>query len=430
MSQLRELRLIRWIAVVGQIATFLAAIIVLKLALDPVPFVVLVLILVVSNAALHIHSIARAFSTVSGFGLIITLDTLLLAAILYFYGGHANPFSMFFIIHVLLAAIFLNRAWSWGIITLCTLSFALLFFHHTPIIELSGGASDIHSHHHHQASGGDMLSLHLQGMLVSFILISALIGAFVNRIKGALSLSQTELEQSRRNQELLGALATLAAGAAHELRTPLATIALIVDEIRSENFAKADEEGASNEKFRADLDSMQEEVEKCSAIISKLAAQSGSVEGEMPVELEPSTFLNLLRERIQKQFKGSILVLPSDLKQSIKIPLESIFSALCSLIKNAVDFSTSEQPVELRVSSTSEAVRFSVKNHGVVIPADVLARIGEPFYTTRDPGSGMGLGVFLVRLVAKRLGGRFSITCSPSGDTVALFEVPVRCHWN
>jgi two-component system sensor histidine kinase RegB len=97
---------------------------------------------------------------------------------------------------------------------------------------------------------------------------------------------------------------------------------------------------------------------------------------------------------------------------------------LLSLIKNAFDATESNQPVAIDVAATSRSFRFTIEDQGSGMPPDVLRRAGEPFFTTKEPGRGVGLGLFLARIFAERSGG--SLSLRSGRGTVAVLELPVE----
>jgi two-component system sensor histidine kinase RegB len=108
------------------------------------------------------------------------------------------------------------------------------------------------------------------------------------------------------------------------------------------------------------------------------------------------------------------------------VPWRGLAQALGSLVKNAFDASDGAAPVLLEIESTASRTRFAVIDHGEGIAPDELAHVGEPFFTTKPPGSGMGLGVFLVRAFAERVGGSVEIHSERGKGTRAVLELPIR----
>ena len=106
------------------------------------------------------------------------------------------------------------------------------------------------------------------------------------------------------------------------------------------------------------------------------------------------------------------------------MPRAGFGQVVASLVKNAFDATTGPQPVAVDLERYRDAVRLMVHDEGVGMPGDVLRRAGEPFYTTKEPGRGLGLGLFLARLFAERCGGAF--TLQSDRGTTAILDVPVR----
>jgi two-component system, sensor histidine kinase RegB len=96
------------------------------------------------------------------------------------------------------------------------------------------------------------------------------------------------------------------------------------------------------------------------------------------------------------------------------------------LLRNAFDASKSDDQVELLFRRGEGRIIFTVQDHGPGMSEQVLRRAGQPFFTTKPPGSGMGLGLFLVRLAAETYGGSFKLESSPGAGTRSIFELPDR----
>ena len=152
-------------------------------------------------------------------GAIFALDTLCLTIILSLTGGPMNPFSLLYLVQITLSAVVLNKLWTWALGVLSTACFGLLFWFHVPLPILEA--------HQHTEKG---LSPHLTGMWLAFMIAAALITFFTGKISDALRRREQEvleLKDQVAKHERLASLVTLAAGAAHELGTPLGTIAVV-----------------------------------------------------------------------------------------------------------------------------------------------------------------------------------------------------------
>jgi two-component system sensor histidine kinase RegB len=265
------------------------------------------------------------------------------------------------------------------------------------------------------------MELHLRGMWVAFGVAASFIVYFLLRIRRALALREAELAASRRlaaRQERLASLATLAAGAAHELSTPLGTIAVVMIELQR----RASALGADAEAME-DLRLVRGQVDRCRAILERMSTDAGETIGESPV----ATPLGALIEGALADLPPAIAVQRSldagAAAWCVRVPPRAFGQALRGLVKNAQEASPPGAPVSVAVRDDGGSVAVEVSDRGPGIPAAVLERIGEPFFTTKPTGKGMGLGVFLARTTLERLGGNLRITSSSAG-TRALLVLP------
>lgn len=363
-------------------------------------------IVILSNLWLSRRESSAAGDSLIGW--IFVLDTFCLTAALMLAGGPYNPFSLLYLVHVTLAATILDQRQTWGLGALACVCFALLFWNPWPIAAL-----ELHQH-------GGGVNLHLTGMWIAFALAAALVAIFSGRISEL--LRQREQSLLRMQEELakkdrLASLVTLAAGAAHELSTPLGTIAVVAREL--ERYATLT---TPDSAIAQDCRLIRAEVERCSGILRRMSVASAEPAGEALAEVAAAALLDTLRA----EFPGrlSILASPDMCATRLRIPPHAVEQALIALIKNGLEAGSANQPVSLHVTSAHDFLRFQVVDSGSGMPPDVLRRVGEPFFTTKEPGKGMGLGVFLVRTLAARLGGRFDLQSEAGLGTTALFELP------
>ncbi len=196
------------------------------------------------------------------------LDVLTLTGLLLTAGGPSNPFSVFYLVHVALAALLLAPRPAWLVAALTSLAFGSLFVLPAHTIEPHA------MHMHHGAS-----SMHLQGMWLAYSLAAGFVVHFVSRVASALQAREHELFELQRSavrHEKLASLSTLAAGAAHELGTPLGTIALVAKELE-----RGLDAGSAAEALIPDARLIRQEVERCREILQQMAARAGEGAGEM-----------------------------------------------------------------------------------------------------------------------------------------------------
>jgi len=403
---------LRWLAIAGQLAIVALAVLALRVIL-PLPLVAaLISITALSNLAL-IAWLRKSDPSAHVLAGVLLLDVLTLTGLLLSAGGASNPFSVFYLVHVALAALLLAPRPAWFVAALTSLSFGSLFV-------LPANTVDPHAMHMHHAAS----SLHLQGMWLAYSLAAGFVVHFVSRVASALQAREHELFELQRSavrHEKLASLSTLAAGAAHELGTPLATIALVAKELEH-----ALEAGQPAEALIPDARLIRQEVERCRDILQQMAARAGEGTGEMLSQLSVTGVEHDLSEVLGSRAAQLSFEREGELSE-IVAPKRLLVQVLANLVRNAFDAQAEAgkvEPVRIVTRIDSERAAFEIFDSGAGIPAHASERVGEPFFTTKAPGRGLGLGVFLARAFAEEMGGELTLAARPGGGTVARLIVP------
>ncbi len=205
-------------------------------------------------------------------GATLLLDVLALTALLSLTGGPANPLTLLYLVQITLSAVVLSRAWTWSLGILSILGFGFLFPFHIPLLALEG---------HHPAQG---FAVHLYGMWIAFIAAALLITFFIGEVSETLRRHERrslELQIKLARHEKLAAVGTLAAGAAHEMGTPLATIAVVAKDL--ERYAQ---QVAHDPNMAADAATIRAEVDRCAAILRAMSTQGPELAGESPSRIK------------------------------------------------------------------------------------------------------------------------------------------------
>jgi two-component system sensor histidine kinase RegB len=340
--------------------------------------------------------------------LAVSADLLLFSALLYLSGGPANPFSFLYLIHIALAAVVLPPRTSFLLVVSalgCSLG---LFWVNVPL-------PHDHSQHMHE------YSWHMRGMWVAFGLAAGFIVHFIQRVLRELRGIEEQLAASRERAtrgEAVAALAMLSAGAAHELASPLSTIALASGEL-----LRRLPEGSAGAGARDDVLLIKSQVERCRAILEQLAAEAGQAQGSGFGDL---TWQAILEPSLQGFDRQRLAVQTPD-GEPLKLTgsLTAISQALRNLLSNAFDASGPHGAVRLGVAQSSSELAFTVQDDGPGMADAVLARATEPFFTTKPSGQGMGLGLFLAQSVAEQMGGRLELSSRAGRGTCAKLVLPV-----
>jgi two-component system sensor histidine kinase RegB len=345
-------------------------------------------------------------------GTLILFDIVVLTALLLLTGGPSNPFTISYLVYITLAAVTLNTAWVWAATVTSVAGYGLLFV--TPL----RGLVDPQLHH----GAMDPALSHQAGMLLAFVAAAVLTAAFVTRIRVALEARERALEQARRvaaQQERLASLTTLAAGAAHELATPLSAIAVAARELE----LSASAAGVPDE-IRDDAQLIRSQVDRCRTILDQMSGRADESVAHNPQTLAPDRVVEAAVETFEVPERARVIVsLAADLPL-VRVPPEAATRAVRTLLKNAFEASTAGAPVHLHVELVDGQIRFRIQDHGSGMSSSTLQRAGEPFFTTKPVGAGFGLGLFLARTFAERWGGRLLLTSSPDEGTTATLLLP------
>jgi two-component system sensor histidine kinase RegB len=412
---------LRWGSAAGQFLIILVAWRGANLALPVATLVELASLTAVTNAALWLWLRSGRAITTAWIGCILAFDTLQLTGLLYVTDGASNPFSVFYLVQITAAASLLASAWTWSISALAVSCYAALFF--LPATPASPEAE-------HMAQ---MMAGHLKARWVALSLAAALTAYFVTRLTAGLSRRDREIalmRESSARRDRLSAVTTLAAGAAHELATPLTTVAVVAGELQRSVAALPAE---TRERLEEDIGLIRGEVVRCREILDSIGIRSGSAAGEMPERFTLAELLAETRSRLQPREAARVTATGHHEAPPAFLPRQALVRTLLSLLRNALDASPGGEGVVVEVEAGAEGgstLSLTVRDRGCGMAPDVLARAGEPFFTTKPPGQGLGLGLFLAHTLAEQLGGRFSIDSSPSRGTTARLILPLEVHAN
>lgn len=420
----RWLLRLRWGAICGQL--LLIGLVALLFAID-IPLLILFAIIgfeIASNLFFHYRLGCGSRVADHTFALVLLLDILLLTALLYYTGGPMNPFTLLYLVHITLAALLMRPLWSWTITGLTVIAYATLFFlpRYTMAAHDLGTPTldDFLALCHFEPLGIELLrdpmAVHLQGMLVAFGVSAGFIVFFVGRIRKALDEHQqtlTDLREQKLRNEKLASLATLAAGAAHEFSTPLSTIAVAAGEM---HHTLKEKEG--DPELVADAALIRSQVDRCREILYHMAADAGEHLGEELEEFAVQRVVDESLRTLPPAARERITVTNRTGGLMIRMPFRTVSRIVRGLLKNGLDVSPPGATVDLACLLDDQQLIFEVRDHGSGMDKATLAKASEPFFTTKEPGRGLGLGLYLARSAAERFGGELDIASQPGSGTV------------
>lgn len=405
----------RWGAAAGEAFSLLVARYTFGADLPLAAALALVGLMAATNVGLSLAVRGRPLRPASS-AYVLAFDVLQLTALLALVGGASNPFSILYLVQISMAALILGPRWTWGLAALAASAYGALF----TLVP----APVVHDH------TGEGFASHLRVMWIAFTAAAGLTTSFVARLSGELERRESELRAVREQavrHERVAALTTLAAGAAHELGTPLATVAVAAGELQRVVERAG---GPAADAMREDLRLIRRELDRCRRILDGMAAGAGELVGEAPATIPAAVLLDEVSSALRPGEADRLDVRDACGPDRVVAPRRALAVAVGNLVRNAFDASAGGR-VGLSVTpAPSGGVRITVEDTGPGMAPDVLARVGEPFFTTKPPGQGLGLGLFLARSLADRLGGRFEIDSAPGAGTRVSIELPPAPAWS
>jgi len=404
-NSMRQLVLVRWIAVIGQLVTISLVHWGLGITLPLAPMFAVVAGLVLFNLVAMLRPRRRVTNTALLLGLIVDVATL--TAQLYLSGGIANPFVFLYLLQVVLAAELL-KPWSSGLVAALTCACVAALALFPGPLDLPGGPD------------GGLANHYVQGLLLCFALIAVLLVVFITRIGRIIRGRDARLAAMRQRaaeEEHIVRMGLLASGAAHELGTPLATMAVILGDWQHlPHFT-------SEPELLEDVTEMQAQVLRCKAIVSNILATAGETRGEEP----RGTTLRAFLDDLVEEWKRSRAVQEFDYRDRIQRDRAIVSDAglqqmLWNILDNALEASRSQ--VSMEAVCREDAVVLCVRDDGPGFEPEMLERIGKPYQSSKG-APGRGLGLFLALNVARTLGGTITAYNEPGGGAVVTVTLPL-----
>ncbi len=407
---LRTLILIRWIAVAGQTVTILVVHFGFEFVLPVIACLFVVALTALSNLMLSIRMPVRARLGNVGAALLLGFDMLQLGMLLYLTGGLENPFAILILAPVTVAATILSRGPTLALTVLAMVLVTLLAFFRAPL-----------------PWTGETISLpfpYALGVWTALCVASAFIAGYIwsvadeaRRMTDALAATEASLNRARN----LSALGGLAAAAAHDLGSPLATIAVVAKELSREV--------PEDSPFSEDVELLISQSDRCRNILAGLS-QRPDMAGHRPIErLKFSALVAQACEPYRDIGAAVDIVIDSDSDNGEpEVPeTQEFVQGVGNLVQNAVQFA--RERVELVLYWDTGIVRLTVRDDGEGFPAPVLASIGEPYISTRGGEQGhMGLGVFIAQTLLEAGGAELAFANRGGAEVVIRWRRDIFEH--
>lgn len=399
---LRRVLVLKNIAVVGQT---LAVLVVAKGMGMPLPFAVIGTVLLVLNLLTWVRlKLLWEVREAEVFAQLL-LDVLLLSGLLYLAGGATNPFVLLLLLPLTIAAATLAVTYAWTLAAAIVACYTLLMFVYIPL-------PHFHIDHTARLDSGAWL------MWLGFVLGVGLVGYYVMKMGAALREREAALAEVRENalrDESLVALGALAVGAAHELGTPLSTMAVVLKELELGHAAQPD--------LVRDLRLLRDQVTRCKDTLSNMlsSTEQARAEGGYSVALDEYLADLVAQWRGMRPLAQVVYRWVGQPPAPQIIAEQVLGQIITNILNNAAD--ASEDSVEVEADCDTERLRIEVFDRGPGLTPDAQAQAGQLFYTTKD--SGRGLGLFLVGAALRRFGGVLTLSNRDGGGVRALVVLPL-----
>lgn len=428
-SHAGELIRLRWVAICAQLLLILIAYFVFSLSLPMLAIGMFLGAETLLNIIAIWYAKHKKPAQSERLALFMVFDLLILTALLFLTGGPYNPFSFLYLVHIALAALVLDSRGTWMLGLFSIACFGALFLGHLPLPVPDALQGSLTGHQHHSDEAMDM---HVQGMWLAFAIAATTITYFLGRVARDLDQRNAQLidaQTKAHRTEKTAALATLATGAAHELATPLSTIAIISKDLETE-VHRLDTPNTHNaqdfEDLAADARVIRDQVERCRTILEQLAVDTGQTLGESDQSFALGELLDEAISLIDTQGRLEIDISQRMLQTVFLGPQRTLAHAIRALIKNAVQASSGAQRVRIQAYYDGHSLCCEVHDQGHGIPEESLRRVVEPFYSTKAAGQGLGLGLFLAQSVADTLGGTLEISPNIPQGICARLILPLK----
>jgi two-component system sensor histidine kinase RegB len=322
---------------------------------------------------------------------------------MFFSGGATNPLISLLLPSVAFAALSLPGAYVVAVAGLAIVAYSSLMISFVPLpIESADRAAQ----------------LHLSGMWLTFVVSAALIAWFILRMMTTIRQRDAELaaasERALRDQHLV-ALGTLAAGAAHELGTPLATMAVIAGELEHDE--------SLNEAAHVDIGILRGQIAACKTILTGLTERAGVRRAEAAAAVAVDAWIDAIHRRWhqrQPQSASRVEIAGQPPAPEI-IVVPTLEQGVINLLDNAARLGGGEIVLALRWDSVTLVIE--VRDRGPGFTAEVLEQAGRAPFPAHAGGSGIGL--LLTQSVIERLGGRLVLANAAHGGGIARIELPL-----
>lgn len=421
LQNLKWLLLLRGFVIAGECIILVSAIFVANYPINTDPIWPLISLSVIATSLTwyRLHVNYPVYERELFFHLLF--DVAIFAGLLYFSGGGTNPLIWFFLLPLIVTATILPQIYTWFMVGLTSAFYMLLIGYHVPLPNLPEPVqrSQIPKSVLELQPDYD-LNLHTFTLWFGYVLIAGAVAYFVVEMTNTLRERERKLAQVREDalrDERVVALGTLAAGAAHEMGTPLGTIAILAHELQKEY---------SPERFKdlsGKLAIIRDQIDRCKEALSVLSASAGELRAESGHLMTVAAYVNEVIRQWQRHQPDVALKIQAGGNEPAPslVADRTLTHALVNILNNAAE--VSPESVELVARWTQSALILTILDRGPGINPKIIERAGNLPVSTKE--TGLGVGLFLAKATIARLGGTLQFYTRLEGGTSIRITLPL-----
>ncbi|MDD1618245.1 MAG: ATP-binding protein [Methylococcaceae bacterium] len=365
----------------------------------------------------------------------ISIDVFAIAVLLYLTGGASNPITWVFLLPLIITAIMLPQAYAWYMVILTTSLYTMLIAFNIPLPSIEPHMPDpaplLHSdienyqmlQHAHIMNDKSYFSLHMFGMWFGFVFSAGLVAFFVVELAKTLRDQERSLAEARENalrDERVIALGTLAASAAHDMGTPLGTIAIVAHELEQEYPSHR-----YPDLFEKML-IMQQQINRCKEALSVMSASAGEMRAESGGVILLTDYIDDVIKQWRTHKPGvklNFIIDPNVATEAKIIAERTLTHSIINILNNAAEASPTELGIEFHATWDLDYITIKIRDFGPGFPPELVEFAGKQPVVSKKRG--LGVGLFLTYSTINRLGGKINLYNCDSGGACVEITLPL-----
>ncbi|MEY3807938.1 MAG: hypothetical protein RI893_914 [Pseudomonadota bacterium] len=364
----------------------------------------------------------------------LVIDVFGITALLYLTGGASNPIIWVYLLPLIITAIMLHQSYAWYMVILTTSLYTMLMAYNIPLpsiephmpdpeMRYSDATNQALMQQFHAMNDSHYFNLHIFGMWFGFVFSAGLVAFFVVELAKTLKAQERNLAEARENalrDERVVALGTLAASAAHDMGTPLGTIAIVTHELEQEYPVHRYPD--LHEKLLI----MQQQVDRCKTALSVMSASAGEMRAESGSAMLLMDYIDdvINQWRSHKPTAKLCFFINPEVAIQARIIAElTLTHSIINILNNAAEASPAEKGIEFHASWDLDTVIIEIRDFGPGLPPELIDFAGKQPVISKKHG--LGVGLFLAYSTIHRLGGKVNLHNSESGGACVEITLPL-----